>query len=132
MAWRQSTNGGKPEYSDPTLAAVYRNILPQPEEYEGVPLPTTDRVYFIWAIEAHAIKVGTSKNVSKRLHNIQQNHPHELRLIGHISGGQTLEQLLHEKFEDKRLRGEWFRDSILPEVLRLITEDSTATLTLAA
>lgn len=55
------------------------------------------------------IKVGWSNDPLKRLRNLQQHHPYELKLLGFVPGTRSYEQSLHERFNRLHLRGEWFK-----------------------
>lgn len=67
-------------------------------------------VYFIWAEEQNAIKIGYAVDVKFRFGALQCGNPHELSLLYTIRGGRDLESALHKKFEHLRLRREWFQD----------------------
>ena len=72
-----------------------------------------ETIGFIYFIETHDgtfIKIGYSRNVSNRFHEIGLLMP-GLRLIGYMSGTLTTERSLHAVFSADRERGEWFRRS---------------------
>lgn len=54
------------------------------------------------------VKIGTSNDVTSRISNGQTMNPRELVLIGSVLGDRQLEVSLHRKFEQLRVRGEWF------------------------
>lgn len=65
-------------------------------------------IYFIKIAETNHVKIGTSKNVKKRLDTIQSASPYKLILLKTIEGGHGLEAELHKKFSHLHVRGEWF------------------------
>lgn len=71
-------------------------------------------VYFILNEDSKAIKIGRAKNLENRIKSLQTSSPTQLKLIKSIqveSGekAQQLEQSLHQKFQEIRLAGEWFK-----------------------
>lgn len=67
-------------------------------------------VYFIADDYAHAVKIGRSSSPAWRLHQLQTANPHPLRMLGYFEESDTLsEAILHERFSDHHVRGEWFR-----------------------
>lgn len=58
--------------------------------------------------------VTTDKNISNRLKSLQTGNPHRLSIAAAIGFNghefaQICERLIHNKFKDKRLSGEWFK-----------------------
>lgn len=67
-------------------------------------------IYFIQDASTLLIKIGfTDSAPEKRLAQLQTGCPGELMLLLMIEGGQNDEADLHERFDDLRERGEWFR-----------------------
>ena len=70
------------------------------------------------------IKIGFSKNPSKRIRALMDNSPMELipRLI--IDGGFDLEQSLHDKFRNDRYKGEWhFKSQAIADFIESKAKD---------
>ena len=68
-------------------------------------------IYFIKSESGH-VKIGYSYNgVSKRLSALQSTSPIKLSLVEVFDGGVQREAMLHEKFKEDRLHGEWFKFS---------------------
>jgi len=68
------------------------------------------KVYFIADRKAGAFKIGITKNVNKRLQELQTSSPNKLEVIEVIENAtHYTEQMLHERFKSSRLKGEWFR-----------------------
>jgi hypothetical protein len=66
------------------------------------------RVYFVQSGAAGPIKIGWAASVRKRLALLQIGNPETLRLLAVAPGDAELEALLHLRFGDHRIRGEWF------------------------
>lgn len=75
-------------------------------------------VYFIQQGEDGPIKIGFSKNPEARLKQLQPSTPAPLRILRTIQGGRSREQSIHGRFQNDRLKGEWFRPT--PELLEYI------------
>lgn len=65
-------------------------------------------IYFIENIETKHIKIGFTTNVKERLGQLQTSSPHELRVLSICEGDDKYEKELHGKFNEFRVRGEWF------------------------
>jgi excisionase family DNA binding protein len=66
-------------------------------------------VYFAQEPYDKAIKIGISHNVRKRIAQLENSMPHNLQIIGMMSGDFAKEQELHMMFEPYRIKGEWFK-----------------------
>jgi hypothetical protein len=66
-------------------------------------------VYVVEALGLERIKIGTARDVVKRLQTLQCASPVELVVIGQISGGHFTEKWLHYRLKQYSIRGEWFR-----------------------
>lgn len=95
---------------------------------EDLPVwPRTSELTWVYFIQdqAGATKIGFSADPSFRRATLQTGHPEHLmliRAIGHRSEGSArrAERELHERFEHRRLEGEWFdlSDRDLRQALR--------------
>jgi hypothetical protein len=67
-------------------------------------------VYFIADTTNDIVKIGWSKNVKKRLQQLQTSNGNILVLLGYMDGNRLEEQYLHTLFDKYRLNsnGEWF------------------------
>jgi len=104
----------------PECGAPDKSLLDFPDEGDDI-------VYFIQASADGPIKIGSSKNVRKRLREMQTSSSKKLNLIVGESGGKERESALHAIFHEDRIRGEWFKRSIpllnyILELLRLKVE----------
>jgi hypothetical protein len=81
-------------------------------------------VYFVRAPKAGAIKIGVTRQLKRRLNELQIANPYELRLLGIINGGFPTERVLAERFHPWHMRGEWYDEEILLDVLALTKEDA--------
>lgn len=55
------------------------------------------------------MKIGTAKNVDKRMGSLQTGNPEELTLLHTLIGGRKLERQLHRQFSAHHVKGEWFQ-----------------------
>lgn len=76
-------------------------------------------IYFLKA-DNGLVKIGRAKDLRQRLDHFTAKLPYKLKLVHSIKTDDSvgLEKVFHEKFHDKRKRGEWFElsDSDLQEV----------------
>jgi hypothetical protein len=72
------------------------------------PNPASGYVYIIQSGVYY--KIGKTKNVAKRLYNLQASFPQTLQLIHTLKAQEAVasEAALHHYFRDKRTEGEWF------------------------
>lgn len=71
--------------------------------------PNLTNIYFLVAEELNVVKIGRTKDVTKRVNFINTSSPVELELVSVLGGVDPIqEQLIHEKFKVLRTRGEWF------------------------
>ncbi len=89
---------------------------------EGLPLGTTSSIYYIieipetWSGSKNPnnlfmglrTKIGLTKNIKKRVQNLQTGSSGELVVCALEPGGIEREQKLHKLFESERRQGEWF------------------------
>ena len=79
----------KPEepFNDVTAAAQID------DRFDGVM-----KVYFVQECGTSAIKIGTSKQLSKRLAELARVLPYAIELLATVDGGRELEWTLHNRF----------------------------------
>lgn len=72
----------------------------------------SSNVYFIRS-DKGLVKVGVSKNVNKRLSQLQISSPYKLELLYSFSSDKAYEdeKTLHEFLKDKQTTNEWFKIS---------------------
>lgn len=68
----------------------------------------TTWVYFIQAGPEGPIKIGISEDPHQRLKTMQPSNPEPLALIGAYPMRPPDEPVLHHRFKQHRIRGEWF------------------------
>jgi len=73
-------------------------------------------VYFIQS-GGKAIKIGSAKNVDRRLKMLQTGNQFELKIVAKIgfefeAEARAYEKKLHRFFQSQHIRGEWFHESI--------------------
>lgn len=71
-------------------------------------MPVEGTVYVIGSANSTVVKIGTTGNVETRLRGMQTSNP--LLLLAHWScrGNVELESYLHRRFDEIRMKGEWF------------------------
>tara|TARA_B100000212_G_C27355295_1_gene525577 strand:+ start:1167 stop:1463 length:297 start_codon:yes stop_codon:yes gene_type:complete len=67
-----------------------------------------DHLYIIQSDFTGMIKIGRSKNPSKRLKQLQTGNPNKLKLIASFKEMGWREKLIHENLKQFRKEGEWF------------------------
>jgi len=86
------------------LAEAVRRLLAH-----AVDTVERELVYFVQAEHRGRIKIGTTKNLDRRIKVLRAGSPVELHVIGIARGGRRLEQMLHIAFAPlRRGRTEWF------------------------
>lgn len=97
----------------------------EPEPYEANKR-CGEFVYFAHVAELGKVKIGTSKNPTRRMSGIKRDvGGREVTLVGVLDGGRLIEGLMHERFASHRLnpKAEWFTEAVLPEARELIELD---------
>lgn len=70
-------------------------------------------IYFIMDLDTRLTKIGRSDNPEERLKTLMAQptllpSPHNFTLLDAFLASPDVEMHLHERFADKRVRGEWF------------------------
>ena len=73
-------------------------------------IKTNKMIYFIGNLEK--IKIGHSSKIKSRISTIRVSCPFEAELLLLLEGGKEVEKMLHSKFNEYKIRGEWFNMSI--------------------
>lgn len=71
-------------------------------------LRSADVVYFIGSVHHAVVKIGMTGNVLGRIRTIQSSFPSALRIFLVLPGERRLEEIVHRKFAELRMKGEWF------------------------
>tara|TARA_R100001463_G_scaffold23195_4_gene55673 strand:- start:835 stop:1293 length:459 start_codon:yes stop_codon:yes gene_type:complete len=66
------------------------------------------------------IKIGYTKNISKRKRALEIGNPHGIVVIGTVKGNIDHEHKIHTQLEQYIIQGEWVRDC--PEVRQYISD----------
>lgn len=74
-------------------------------------------VYFATCREANAVKIGSSVDPWGRLPELQMGCPLPITIEAIIAGGMEEEFAYHRRFDDVRIRGEWFAISEMIEAI---------------
>lgn len=96
----------KQQKADRIFSIIQAHFTNDTKNYLGVYLIT----------DGEFVKIGVAGNVNTRMHDLQIGNPKKLCIILYekIKNAYKIEKLLHEKYKDKRMVGEWF--DILDEV----------------
>lgn len=71
-------------------------------------MTATKHIYFIEAGDGGPIKIGVTKDIDKRIKQLQPGTTAPLRLLASIPGSHADERTLHRYFAVERRNGEWF------------------------
>ena len=94
---------------------------------EGAPRDRNGIVYFIQDTSNLAVKIGFClRNPAKRMADLQTGNANLLRLIGHAPGLESQEKILHGRFSQFHLQGEWFSQAILSDVSTILQYGSVS------
>lgn len=77
-------------------------------------------VYFIKMGLYGPIKIGKSRDVARRLRELESNTEQILTILGVMEGYTEEEEALHQRFDRFRLKGELFKP--VPEILQFIAK----------
>jgi len=110
------------EYAEQVKQNKLQQRILSPEQYK--PGKNKMYVYFVQGEKGGPIKIGTSKDVNKRLHALHTGFPVKLKLLAVLPGNERVECGLHQRFKEFRLSGEWFRP--VKELLEYIKTLQTA------
>lgn len=114
---------GRTHLYDKTFQTMCQELEPREDEADARHWGT-NRVYFLHVPALGIIKIGTSVRVEARIGAVWPNKmPCESLLLGEINGGRSLERIIHDKFAEHRMHGEWFADTILEQVNEMIEAD---------
>ena len=69
------------------------------------------KVYFIQEGDTGPIKIGVAKNVKIRMNTLQVGNPRTLQVIATMPAKVGTERVLHCRFRQYRIGGEWFHPS---------------------
>ena len=89
----------------------------------NLPKKKVPKKHYVYIMKTNGfLKIGRSTNPRKRRNGLQTSNPEDVVLYA-VSECESFhestktEKFLHELFEDDRLRGEWFNDSILSKLM---------------
>lgn len=96
-----------------TLANTYSNIMfrEEREKFKNLwqrYLDFTGYIYFVKAKGEKAVKIGYSKAPFNRVKDLNTGSFVDLEVYYIMLGNTAIEALLHKRWEDDNLRGEWF------------------------
>jgi len=101
---------GKPEYSD--IADICREVATALEEDSGhYPKESDIKFGYVYLMKSGRFyKIGSSRNVERRDYELGIKLPEDLKTLHKIRTDDSIgiENYWHNRFKDKRKRGEWF------------------------
>jgi len=111
-----------PETADEPLTEIGRQIK------AAVEMDQSDGIGQALYVIAHPhpfYKIGLSQHPGERFKQIQINCPYELQVIAFdgYRNATLAEEILHEHFSDRRVRGEWF--DIHDELMALLFDENS-------
>lgn len=81
-------------------------------------------LYVIRCARTRYFKIGVAKNYIKRIEDLQRANPLRLDIAYTflLPGESNIERILHKKFSEQNIRGEWFdlTDEDISELLRIV------------
>lgn len=84
-------------------------------------------IYFIQQKTGGPINVGSTRNVKRRLYDLQSACPEELRLMACVRARPSLESDLSAMLDGERIRGRWFEETQLTQNLMHAARQKGAT-----
>lgn len=72
------------------------------------PQPGKNFIYLMFNSKTHLVKIGKSKNPGFREKTLQSEEP-EITMIAVWEATDQVERNLHQQYQHKRIRGEWFK-----------------------
>lgn len=86
-------------------------------------MANNDDLYFVRMGDAGPIKIGRSKNVTKRIAVLQVGSPQWVEKVAVLPNEGWTERVWHRAFADHRTLGEWFEpDAALLKAIKLAAE----------
>ena len=84
-------------------------------------------VYLVGNIELKWFKIGITKDIVRRISQIQNNLPFKIERLGswEVKYGfaEAVEEQTHARFYSKHIQHEWFRDLDIAEVAEFVSEE---------
>lgn len=113
--YKYPRNSAYENFQKPYVAALLEKRI-QELKVEPKDIPAVRYVRreaeFVYLIRAEngLVKIGITINVEQRFRTLDTSCPVEIALIGvlHSDEAIVVEAELHERFEDRRVKGEWF------------------------
>lgn len=75
------------------------------------PPPTV--VYFIQEALGGYVKIGYTRDLNRRMRELDNNSPAGIYLLGYMDGARLTESTMHDTFALYRKRGEWYHPNKL-------------------
>lgn len=95
------------EYRSPSFMRQYHRLVREHGLTPEIKKPDNRQVYFV-AWDGGPIKIGVADCQDRRMIQLQNGCPYELKILAVCKGGRVKERSYHQLFAKYRLRGEWF------------------------
>jgi hypothetical protein len=120
--WRQIVAKVERNRTQPPAGAKSGQVITPTKEEYGSPAPSrVGVVYFVEAPRSGAVKVGFTRDLSKRLPALQTGSPEKLQVLAWYPTRREAETALHAALAGYRLHGEWFES----EPVKIALEDGS-------
>jgi len=93
--------------------AVDNGLRSNPNAVKELLSKNAGYVYFIHDATSDAVKIGWAKDPFARLRDLQIGNPNNLTLAFCFATERNTERILHKRFRNQHIRGEWFDESVL-------------------
>jgi len=103
--------------------AIHGRVRAREVRYKVEHVPQSELcglVYFVQSGDDGPIKIGWSRDVVRRVAELQTANAHALVLLGAVPGTMEDEAAMHARFAHLRMEAEWFRNS--PEIHAFLRE----------
>lgn len=97
--------------NEQNITSCIIDILKNKENSNNALQSLFSKIYFVLSPTLKLIKIGTTKDVNKRLKGLQSANSDILVLLYSCYGGPKREKEIHEQFKKYRKHGEWFEYS---------------------
>lgn len=100
---------GTPEFMAEYSAAMFGADMPVVSQSPRQTKKPEGRSFVYFVRCGDTVKIGTTRDVQKRIAALQTSSATKLVLIKKIEGGRDVEAEMHARFTAHRLNGEWFK-----------------------
>lgn len=110
-------------YSINEMESFVASAIDSPNNYKATRKRKSEGIYIIQNENGGPIKIGQTDNITARIEQLQTGNPYKLMLRYYCEcmpyGTETM---LHTKYAQFNVHGEWFDESIIPYVMRDLSD----------